>query len=105
MRQRANKYVYTVHYDSDELIEKAIANLRKNLNVTKLQYVMVTGEQDKERVTEFGNTKSATRELTDVCTSSVPYSIFLAKCLAGRRFCVPLQSIALKNRGVHAYPK
>lgn len=32
-------------------------------------------------------------------------AIFLAKCLAGRRFCVPLQSIALKNRGVHAYPK
>lgn len=70
-----HKYVYTVHYDSDELIEKAIANLRKNLNVTKLQYVMVTGEQDKERVTEFGNTKSATRELTDVCTSSVPYDV------------------------------
>lgn len=75
MRQRAKKYVYTVHYDSDELIEKAIANLRKNLNVTKLQYVMVTGEQDTERVTEFGNTKSATRELTDVCTSSVPYDV------------------------------
>ena len=70
-----HKYVYTVHYDSDELIEKAIANLRKNLNVTKLQYVMVTGEQDTERVTEFGNTKSATRELTDVCTSSVPYDV------------------------------
>lgn len=70
-----HKYVYTVHYDSDELIEKTIANLRKNLNVTKLQYVMVIGEQDKERVTEFGNTKSATRELTDVCTSSVPYDV------------------------------
>ena len=68
-----HKYVYTVHYDSDELIEKAIANLRKSLAVTKLQYVMVTGEQDKENVAEFGNTKSATRELTDVCTSSVPY--------------------------------
>ena len=70
-----HKYVYTVHYDSDELIEKTTANLRKNLSVTKLQYVMVIGEQDKERVTEFGNTKSATRELTDVCTSSVPYDV------------------------------
>lgn len=70
-----HKYVYTVHYDSDELIEKAIANLRKNLSVTKLQYVMVTGEQDKENVAEFGNTKSATSELTDVCTSSVPYDL------------------------------
>ncbi|MDE5902960.1 MAG: restriction endonuclease subunit R, partial [Muribaculaceae bacterium] len=70
-----HKYVYTVHYNSDELIEKAIANLRKNLTVTKLQYVMVTGEQDKENVTEFGNIKSATRELTDVSTSSVPYDV------------------------------
>ncbi len=70
-----HKYVYTVHYDSDELIEKAIANLRANLTVTKLQYVMVTGTQDKDIVTEFGNTKSTTRELTDVCTSSVPYDL------------------------------
>lgn len=70
-----HKYVYTVHYDSEELIDKAIANLKKNLAVTKLQYVMVSGVQDKENVTEFGNTKSTTRELTDVCTSSVPYDV------------------------------
>ncbi len=70
-----HKYVYTVHYDSKELIDKAIANLKKNLTVTKLQYVMVSGVQDKENVTEFGNTKSTTRELTDVCTSSVPYDV------------------------------
>ncbi len=50
-----HKYVYTVHYDSEELIDKAIANLKKNLTVTKLQYVMVSGVQDKENVTEFGN--------------------------------------------------
>ncbi len=70
-----HKYVYTVHYNSDELIEKAIDNLNKNLTVTKLQYVMVTGDQDKVNVTEFGNTKSTTRELTDVSTSSVPYDV------------------------------
>ncbi len=70
-----HKYVYTVHYDSDELIEKSIANLRANLTVTKLQYVVVVGEQDKDDVTQFGNTKSTTRELTDVCTSSVPYDL------------------------------
>ena len=70
-----HKYVYTVHYDSDELINKAIDNLKNNLTVTRLQYVMVTGEQDKENVTEFGNTKSTTRELTDVCTSSVSYDL------------------------------
>ncbi len=70
-----HKYVYTVHYDSDELIEKAIVNLRTNLTVTKLQYVMVVGDQDKDDVTQFGNTKSTTRELTDVCTSSVSYDL------------------------------
>ncbi len=70
-----HKYVYTVHYDSEELIDKAIASLKKNLTVTKLQYVMVSGVQDKENVTEFGNTKSTTRELTDVSTSSVPYDV------------------------------
>lgn len=70
-----HKYVYSVHYDSDELIEKAIGNLRKNLTVTKLKYVMVMGEQDRENVAQFGNTHSTTRELTDVCTSSVPYDV------------------------------
>ena len=70
-----HKYVYSVHYDSNELIEKAIENLRRNLTVTRLKYVMVTGEQDKENVTKFGNTHSTTRELTDVCTSSVAYDV------------------------------
>lgn len=70
-----HKYAYTVHYDSDELIDKTVANLRKNLNVTKLQYVMVSGEQDHEKVTEFGNKKTSTRELTDVCTSNVAYDL------------------------------
>lgn len=31
-----NKYVYTVHYDSNELVEKVVAALRANLTVTKL---------------------------------------------------------------------
>ena len=70
-----HKYVYTVHYDSEELINKAIAKLRAELAVTKLQYIMITGEQDTENVAEFGNTKSATRELSDVSTSAVPYDL------------------------------
>ncbi len=70
-----HKYVYSVHYDSDELIDKAVENLRRNLSVTKLKYVMVTGEQDREKVTEFGNTRTKTQELTDICTSSVTYDV------------------------------
>ena len=70
-----NKYVYTVHYDSNELIEKVVAALRAKLTVTKLQYVKVTGTQDSDKVTEFGNTKTTTSELTDVSTSNVPYDL------------------------------
>lgn len=70
-----HKYIYTVHYDSEELIGKAIENLRKNLSVTRLKYVMVVGEQDRGNVTQFGNIHSSTRELTDVCTSAVRYDV------------------------------
>lgn len=70
-----NKYVYTVHYDSNELIEKVVAVLRTNLTVTKLQYVKVTGTQDSDKVTEFGSTKITTSELTDISTSNVPYDL------------------------------
>lgn len=70
-----NKYVYTVHYDSNELIEKVVAVLRTNLTVTKLQYVKVTGTQDSDKVTEFGSTKTTTSELTDISTSNVPYDL------------------------------
>ena len=70
-----NKYVYTVHYDSNELIEKVVPLLRANLTVTKLQYVKVTGTQDSDKVTEFGSTKTTTSELSDVNTSNVPYDL------------------------------
>ena len=70
-----NKYVYTVHYNSNELIEKVVVALRANLTVTKLQYVKVTGTQDDDKVMEFGNTKTTTSELSDVSTSNVPYDL------------------------------
>ena len=68
-----HKYVYKVHYDSEELIEKVINKTLTDLTVTKLQYVKVVGDQ-QDAVT-FGNTKSTTRELTDVCTSTVAYDL------------------------------
>ena len=34
-----HRYVYTVHYDSEELIQKAIAAINSELNVTQLKYV------------------------------------------------------------------
>ena len=68
-----HQYVYTVHYDSDELIKKVIEKCRTDLTVTKLQYVKVVGDQ--QDAVSFGNTKTTTRELTDVCTSTVSYDL------------------------------
>lgn len=71
-----HKYVYTVSYNSDELIEKAIAHLNSgDLQVRTLRYIKIEGKQDAENVAEFGNTKSTSQELTDVSTSSVRYDL------------------------------
>ena len=68
-----HKYVYTVHYDSDELIQKAIASIDSELTVSQLQYVMREGEQ--ESVDIFGNEKSRTKELRTISTSTVKYDL------------------------------
>lgn len=70
-----NRYVYTVHYDSAELIEKAVAALLEGLTVTKLQYVKVSGVQSADNVTEFGNTSSTTTELDETAASGVAYDL------------------------------
>lgn len=70
-----HQYVYTVSYDSDELIENAILHLNAELSVKRLRYVMVEGTQDVKQVTEFGDTHSQSRQLTDVCTSTVRYDL------------------------------
>lgn len=66
-----HQYVYTVNYDSEELIDKAILYLNRDLEVKQLRYVMVEGTQNEMEVAEFGDTRSQSRELTDVCTSTV----------------------------------
>lgn len=40
-----HKYAYTVEFDSDELIAKAVKNLNEKMFVTQLQYQVATGEQ------------------------------------------------------------
>ena len=44
-KQINHKYSYTVQYDSNELIEKAVAAIDKSLSVQRLYFVKVTGEQ------------------------------------------------------------
>lgn len=70
-----HQYVYTVNYDSQELIEKAILHINAELNVKQLRYIMVEGVQDERQVTEFGDTRSRSQQLTDVSTSTVPYDL------------------------------
>ena len=70
-----HQYVYQVSYDSNELIDKAILYINKDLEVKQLRYVMVEGTQDESQVTEFGDTRSQSRELNDVCTSTVKYDL------------------------------
>lgn len=75
-REINHQYVYTVSYDSEELIEKAILHLNgEELQVRTLRYIKITGEQDREDVTAFGNTRSTSQELTDVSTSTVRYDL------------------------------
>lgn len=70
-----HQYVYTVSYDSNELIEKSIRHINAKLDVKQLRYVMVEGTQDERQVAEFGDTRSQSHKLTDVCTSTVRYDL------------------------------
>ena len=68
-----HKYAYTVHYNSKELIEKAIISINANLEVNQLRYVVVTGEQDT--VDSFGGTTTASKRVSTLSTSTVKYDL------------------------------
>ena len=68
-----HKYAYTVHYNSQELIEKAALHINAKLEVNQLRYVVVTGEQDS--VDAFGSTTSTSKRVGTVSTSTVKYDL------------------------------
>lgn len=68
-----HKYAYTVHYNSNELVEKAVLNINAYLEVNQLRYVVVTGEQDS--VDAFGSTTSTSKRVGAVSTSTVKYDL------------------------------
>lgn len=70
-----HRYVYTVHYDSEELIQKAIAAINSELSVTQLKYVVTTGTQGDDELDFTGEQSTRTREMRDVSTSNVPYDL------------------------------
>ncbi|MBD5419308.1 MAG: DEAD/DEAH box helicase family protein, partial [Bacteroides sp.] len=71
-----HKYVYSVNYDSEELIDKAIRHLNTDeLKVRTLRYVKIEGIQVEDRVEEYGNTRSISQEMAYVSTSTVKYDL------------------------------
>ncbi len=70
-----HRYVYTVHYDSEELIQKAIVAINSELNVTQLKYVVTTGTQGDDELDFTGEQSTRTKEMRDVSTSNVPYDL------------------------------
>jgi len=70
-----HRYVYTVHYDSEELIQKAIVAIDSELNVTQLKYVVTTGIQGDDELDFTGEQSTRTKEMRDVSTSNVPYDL------------------------------
>ena len=69
-----HRYVYTVHYDSEELIKKSIAAIDKDLTVTQLRYIVTTGEQGED-IDFDGNQHTQRQEMREVSTSTVTYDL------------------------------
>lgn len=77
-----HKYAYTVHFESDELIKKAIDNINKNMYVSKLQYTLSQAEQKEnldanelERGEAFKNASTKTKTLEHSEISRVKYDL------------------------------
>ena len=77
-----HKYAYTVEFDSEELIHKAIAYLDDKMFVAKLQYTVTIGEQQQEmdadslkNGTGFAAQKRKTETLERAEGSAVKYDV------------------------------
>ena len=81
-RRINHKYAYTVSFDSEELIEKAVGAIDRELEVTQLSYVVTRGEQ-KDNATlddmKYGEMmrqkESATEKLKTDIVSNVRYDL------------------------------
>ena len=77
-----HKYAYTVSFDSEELIRKAVAHINDKLFVSELQYTATVGRQKDEmneheldRGDSFGNVKTRTKTLREVHSSHLEYDL------------------------------
>lgn len=81
-REINHKYAYTVEFDSDELIKKAIAHIDEKLFVSELQYTATIGRQkdemneyEVERGASFASEKTRTQKLKHAETSQIKYDL------------------------------
>lgn len=81
-REINHKYAYTVDFDSDELIKKAIAHIDEKLFVSELQYTATIGRQkdemneyEVERGASFAGEKTRTQTLKHAETSQIKYDL------------------------------
>ena len=74
-----HKYAYTVEFNSDELIEKAVATINENLFVTELTYTRTIGSQG-ESILEFNEEKTKTTTLNNTAGSQVSYDLIGKIC-------------------------
>ena len=81
-RRINHKYAYTVSFDSEELIEKAVAAINKELEVTQLSYVVTRGEQkdntsldDMKHGEMMRQQESVTEKLKTDIVSNVRYDL------------------------------
>lgn len=69
-----HKYAYTVDFDSDELIARAIKAIDDGLYVTELTYVRTIGSQSKDNL-EFTEGKTKTTTLRNTGSSNAVYDL------------------------------
>lgn len=81
-REINHKYAYTVEFDSDELIKKAITHIDEKLFVSELQYTATIGRQkaemneyEAERGASFTGEKTRTQTLKHAETSQIKYDL------------------------------
>ena len=78
----SHKYAYTVEFDGEELIKKAIAHINEKMFVTRLQYTVTVGKQIEDFTADklksgsaFKEAKSETRTLNLGGGSTVKYDV------------------------------
>lgn len=84
-----HKYTYKVEFDSNELIQKAIAHINEKLFVSEMKYTVTIGEQRKvmdenqvKRGDSFGTTKTRTESITNAGLDNAKYDL-IGKIVSG----------------------